>query len=190
MDNQNARLAGGEGFRYDLLRRQPRFGLLVRTQSPGEAELLPAVAELAVLGPVQVLDAGNHFDAIKVAYAIRHITPDLKTASENLQIVRAFTCIEVVKGLQQTPAGAPLIILDLLATFYDEAVSDKRSALLVEQCVTQIRRLAAAAPVVASVRDDGPTSGPRSNLLQLVRQAADLVDEESLRLTQAQTRMF
>lgn len=190
MSEQKARLAGGGSFRNELLRRQPRFGLLVRTQSPGAAELLPVVAELAVLGQVQVLDAGNHFDAIRVAYAIRHITPDLKTASDNLQIVRAFTCIEVVKGLQQTPAGAPLIILDLLATFYDEAVSDKRSALLVAHCVAEIRRLAEAAPVVASVRDDGPASGPRSTLLPMVRQAADLVDEESLRLTQAQARMF
>lgn len=190
MSDQKARLAGGRGFRNELLRRLPRFGLLMRKQSSGAAELLPVVAELAVLGPVQVLDAGNHFDAIQVAYAIRHITPDLKTASENLQIVRAFTCIEVVKGLQQVPAGAPLIILDLLATFYDEAVNDKRSTLLVEQCVAQIRRLAIAAPVVASVRDDRPASGPRSNLLALVRQAADLVDEERFRLTQAQARMF
>ncbi len=173
----------------DLQRRSSKFGLIIGPTSMTD-QLLTLVAYLALAGTVNVLDAGNHFDLIQVAYTIRRATPDLHIIADRVKVVRAFTCIEAVKGLQQMEAGAPLIIIDLLATFYDDAVSDKRSLLLVEECLSQIGRLKAEAGVVASVRDDCSEDSSRAGLLPLLRAGADIVDLQQVSEIALQPRMF
>jgi hypothetical protein len=172
-----------------ILNLRGKFGVLVREDS-GIGQLLHLVAYLAMLGPVKVLDAGNHFDTIKVAYAIRRVTSDLYTATERTYIVRSFTCIEAVKALQQMEAGAPVIIIDLLATFYDDAVSDRRSTILVQECINQIRRLKAGGPVVASARQGAAKGSPRVELFSQLIAAADLVETEPAPDLSQQARMF
>lgn len=167
---------------------RPLFAVLVGSHPQREA-LLDLTAALAFAGPVHVLDAGNHFDPIRIAYRIRAHTPDLMTYADRIRMVRAFTCVEVLRALQAQEAGAPLIIMDMLATFYDQAVSHRRSGLLVAECLQEIRRL--KAPVLASVRNDQPADGPRAHLLQALADAADLVDEPSARLAApAELRLF
>lgn len=166
-----------------------KFGLIIGSHDALD-DLHQLIAYLALSGPVRVLDAGNHFNLIEIAYSIRRASPDLQTAAERIKVVRAFTCVEVLHALQQQKDVAPLVVLDMLATFYDDAVSDKRSVLLVQECLTEINRLKANAPVLVHVRDDQPKDSPRSGVLRVLEQGADLVDRAIVATAATEMRLF
>jgi cell division protein FtsB len=117
------------------------------------ASFLPLIAMRAGQGYVFVLDGGNRFNAFHVARAIRFQTIHLYEWQARVHISRAFTCHEMTTLLarlasRHTPATpAPVFILDLLATFYDDAVTDAESIRLLGRCLRQIRRLQQHAPV-------------------------------------------
>lgn len=120
-------------------------GYLLTTRTPF---LLPLIATCAGLGEVFVLDGGNSFNAYHVARAIRFQTVHLYAWQAHIHIARAFTCHEMTTLLAQTPAThAPVFILDLLATFYDEAVNETESLRLLRRCLHQVRRLQKRGPV-------------------------------------------
>ena len=74
----------------------------------------------ALRGPVTVLDGGNRFNAYLVARGARGQTELL----ERITVSRAFTCYQMLTLLETThPLPRPILILDLLNTYYDESVS-------------------------------------------------------------------
>lgn len=166
-----------------------KFGLIIRNDQAVD-DLLRLVAYLSLGGSVRVLDAGNHFNLIQVAYSIRRATPDLYSAAERIKVVRAFTCVEVLRAFQEEEEGAPLVVFDMLATFYDDAVSDKRSVLLARQCLVEINRLKVTAPVLVWVRDDQAKESPRAGVLKVLEQGADLVDRVSITQAATELRLF
>lgn len=166
-----------------------KFGLIIGDHHTIN-DLLKLIAFLSLTGSVRVLDAGNHFNLIEVAYSIRRSTPDLHSAAERIKVVRAFTCVEVLLALQEQKEAAPLVVLDMLATFYDDAVSDKRSILLTQQCLDEINRLKANAPVLVCVRDDQPKDSPRAGVLKVLERGADLVDRVNVAATATKMRLF
>jgi hypothetical protein len=124
------------------------------------------IAQLALRGPVNVLDGGNRFQAYRVAQLLRRGTVDLSAAARRLSIQRAFTCYQMLALLQDTPAlRQPYLILDLLASFYDEHVPLPEVHRLLEACSQQLERLCRIAPVVVTL---APT---------LVEGRAGLVDQ-------------
>jgi hypothetical protein len=91
-----------------------------------------------------------------------------------MQLARAFTCYQMVALLNQTPAQPlPTLVLDLLATFYDESVPGVESRRLLQACILQLQRLNAQAPVAISVRSGSP--GNRPELLDALQSAASQV---------------
>lgn len=151
-----------------------KLGLVIG-QDSGANQLHPLIAYLSLSGPVRVLDAGNNFNLLDVAYAIRRVTQNLYEAADRIHIVRAFTCIEVLKALQEQDTGTPLVIINMLATFYDEAVTNARIRIMMDGCIAEISRLRQSAPVIVSVRDECPPNSPRNGLLQSLVVAADIV---------------
>lgn len=184
MDLLNSLRLGGQ-----LSVSRNKFGLIIGLV-PAVDNLLQLIAYLSLSGPVNVLDAGNHFNLIEVAYSIRRARADLYQSSERIKVVRAFTCVEVLHALQEQKEGAPLVIIDLLATFYDDAVSDQRAVLLVRQSLAEIARLKERAPVLASVRDDQPKESPRASLPRIVEAGADLVERTNLVTQPSELRLF
>jgi len=106
----------------DLLPLTPaRLHLLICPHRAGYQLMNTLAARLALLGPVCVLDGGNGLDVHTIARLARqqHACPE--ATLQRITIGRAFTCCQMSRLLSQPrPAGMPVLVMDLLATFYDE----------------------------------------------------------------------
>lgn len=111
--------------------------------------LLPAlIARLALRTRLRVIDAGNCFAAFAIARELRRATPDLEAALKRIQVRRAFTCYQALAMLEDTPAETfPVVILDLLCTFYDENVRLVERQRLLMRCTQALQRIGRQAPV-------------------------------------------
>lgn len=131
-------------------------------------------AELALRGPLTVLDGGNRFQPYRVAKLLRQQTVDVDSAAKRLFIRRAFTCYQMLALLESTPSlRQPYIILDLLATFYDDHVSKREACRLLAACLQQIERLYQFAPVVVTLAP--PMVEERAFLIGMVCERAERV---------------
>lgn len=126
--------------------------IVVYALHAARAESAMLAAELALRGPVTVLDGGNRFIPYRVAQLLRRKTVDVQAASQRLFIRRAFTCYEMNSLLADMPTfQQPYLILDLLNTFYDDHVPTYEVSRLLKLCLSQIHRLQVSAPVVVTL---------------------------------------
>lgn len=140
------------------------------------------IARFALRAPLRVVDAGNRFDAFKIAREVRRATPDLHAVLQRILLARAFTCYQVLALLEEIPADTlPVLALDLLSTFYDESVTLAERQRLLERCAQALQRLSRQAPVGVFVYQR-PAQPDFPALLPLLEEAADqvwrLVSEE------------
>ena len=130
---------------------------LVLASRAARQPMLDLAARLAQRGPLRVLDGGNSFNAYTVARSLGRWAgedgKDLEKALKRISVARAFTCYQVLTLLSETPtAPCPTLVLDLLATFYDENVELYESQRLLESCLGHLLRLSRLAPVVISAQ--------------------------------------
>jgi len=131
-------------------------------------------AELALRGSVTILDGGNRFQPYRVAHLLRQKTADVNRAAKRIFIRRAFTCYQMLALLENTPAlRQPYILLDLLATFYDDHVPAHEARRLLDSCLCQVERLRQFAPVVVTLAP--PLIPERAFLIELVCARAERV---------------
>ena len=152
--------------------------LLVLAPHAGGAIMWELVARLACRGSVRLMDGGNRFDVYKcnlaVGQALGGRTAELPAVLERIRLSRAFTCYQLVALLKGTPAEpVPTLVLDLLATFYDENVSAEESLRLLHECIAHLQRLNRQAPVATSIRPGPPESRPE--LLKAMLEASSQV---------------
>ena len=69
----------------------PAPGEIVVLHTPPREALLSLVARLALGGPLLVLDAGNEFDAYRVARLIGRRTRHVDRVLKQVHVARAFT---------------------------------------------------------------------------------------------------
>ena len=120
-------------------------------------------------GSIRVLDGGNRFNAYTVARQARG-RPEVL---ERITVSRAFTCYQALALLESTPASAsPFVVLDLLGTFYDEQIHAGERKRLLRGCISQLKRLQAAAGGVVSIHPPAIPSPAAIELLHLLEQAA------------------
>ncbi|MCJ7518414.1 MAG: hypothetical protein MUO42_01910 [Anaerolineaceae bacterium] len=148
--------------------------LLVLTAPHAAVKLmLELAARLALTGELRVLDGGNRFNVYPVARTIRRYSPELTAALARIRLARAFTCYQAAAMLAEMPAEPrPLLVIDLLATFYDESVNLNESRRLLAGCIPHLQRLSQAAPVVVSAKPPAPVSAERAMLAETLRGAA------------------
>jgi len=152
---------------------------LVIARHAAQPRMLELAARLAALGSLRVLDGGNQFNPLPVARTLRSLTLQLEPALAGIRISRAFTCYQALALLEQeTLPNRPVLVLDLLNTFYDESVPLPEARRLLGFCLKHLRRLAATAPVVVSARPPKPVCADRAPLLEDLRAACPLVFEE------------
>jgi len=159
----------------DLLPVLKKGGLVV-VAAPHAARdgMSVLAAKLALRGPLTVLDGGNRFAAYQVARHLRLETVDIASAAGRLFIRRAFTCYQMVTLLESTPSLCqPYLVLDLLATFYDDHVPAHEAGRLLEVCLRQVERLLNTAPVVIALAP--PLVPERAFLIERVCERADQV---------------
>ncbi len=161
--------------------------LLVLTAPHAAAPMmLELAARLALSGGLRVLDGGNRFNVYPVARAVRRHTAELSAALARIRLARAFTCYQAAAMLADMPADAcPLLMIDLLATFYDESVNLNESRRLLAGCVAQLRRLSLNAPVVVSAKP--PARAERALLLETLQSAGGAWQLEPLPVPRAPT---
>ncbi|MCJ7550699.1 MAG: hypothetical protein MUQ30_13580, partial [Anaerolineae bacterium] len=108
-----------------------------------------------------------------VARAARRYTADLTGALARIRLSRAFTCYQMVELLADTPAdGMPTLVIDLLATFYDDNVQLTESQRLLFVCIPHLQRLSQFAPVVVSAKPPAPLCVQKSVLADALQTTA------------------
>jgi hypothetical protein len=129
---------------------------------------------------VRVFDGGNRFDGYYVARLARQLAGSLRRPTDphellgRMRLSRAFTCFQLAELIETAPAGPePLFVLELLATFYDESVPLADSERLLTTTIANLKRLAAAGPVVVGAREPQMLVKDRWALLDRLQSAAD-----------------
>ena len=144
--------------------------------------LLELSAHLALRGPVRVLDGGNSYNALHVSRYLRRHTVQLDETLNRITVARAFTCYQVVTLLAETATSAgsvqavsphPTLIIDLLATFYDESIEAREAHRLLREVVNQLHRLRCLAPVIVSLRPPPLHQPDRAALSRPLEKIAD-----------------
>jgi hypothetical protein len=128
--------------------------------------------EVALRGPLTILDGGNRITPYHIAHLLRKQTVDIGIAADRLFIRRAFTCYQMLALLENTPPlQQPYLILDLLGTFYDDQVPDHEVRRLLGLCLQEINRLCVVGPVAVLLAP--PVTVERTFLVEQVCERAD-----------------
>lgn len=138
--------------------------------------LLDLAAPLALRGPLLLLDCGNRANPLPLVRELRRLTLDPVRALENVRVARAFTCYQALALLERAsslPAKQPVLIFDLLASFYDESVSYAESRRLLVQCLGHMTRIRRSAPLLVSARPPLADFPERKSFVDLLLQISD-----------------
>jgi len=150
--------------------------LVVTGRRVAQELLLDLAARLALHGALRVLDGGNLFNAYLVARTVRRHTHHLYPVLDRIRVARAFTCYQMTALLQETRRDTtPILVLDLLSTFYDESVTLNESQRLLGGCLRDLGHLCTTAPVVVSSQGPKSIQPERAVLLQELEAIADQV---------------
>ncbi len=128
-------------------------------------------ARLALTGKVRLVDAGNCFDGYGLARQLRQQTPRWQEALERVSVARAFTCYQVETLLTESVSDfSPVLVLNLLDTFYDENVKLPERLRLLKVSLGELKRLHRTASVAVSTCPPSPDQPVE--LLEMLRRAA------------------
>ena len=154
--------------------QSPRLSLFWGPGAPTRT-LLAMYTLLASRGESPVLlDGGNRFDGYFVARLARHLSPQPHTALKRMRLSRAFTCFQLAELVAACPAApAPLFVLDLLNTFYDESVPIREVERLLANVIAHLKRLAAVGPVIVGAQEPRARVEERWQLLDQLQAGAD-----------------
>lgn len=174
--------------------------LAILAPHAGRSLMLEVAARFSLRGPVRVLDGGNHFNAYIVARSIRRFTPDIDSALTGINLARAFTCYQMEALLSDAAQQAyhqPLqsqppvtLVLDLLATFYDENVTMIERERLLALCRRHFKVLSTRSPLLISLRPAQPTRPDQQSLLDEMISFVDDVWQAEASLPVTMPRLF
>jgi hypothetical protein len=154
--------------------RQPRMALFWGANTPTRTLLAMLTALAARSSHVRVFDGGNRFDGYFVARLSRRLSAHPKTILSRIHLSRAFTCFQLAELIENAPAEpAPLFVLDMLTTFYDESVPLRDTERLLGNTITHLKRLASVGPVIVGAREPRALVQERWELLDRLQVAAD-----------------
>jgi hypothetical protein len=165
-------------YRRDMdntLQLSPRQLHLVLAPHRAQRQMMTVLtARLALTGQVRLVDAGNCFDGYGLARQLRQQTSYWQKALERVSVARAFTCYQVETLLTESVTDfAPVLVLNLLDTFYDENVKLQERLRLLKVSLAELRRLCRAASVAVSA--SLPSRDQPGELLAILESAAGQV---------------
>lgn len=164
-----------------LIPEKNEFWVLLGGQAAAD-RLLELAARLALNSRLLILDCGNRANPQPLVRALRRQTIDPLSALNRIESARAFTCYQVTALLEQSAAapsdGRPVLIFDLLASFYDESVRYAEGRRLLGRALACIAALQRQAPVLASIKPPPEDFPERLVFVDLVcRQAGQVLEE-------------
>jgi len=132
-------------------------------------EMLRIAGALAERGPLTVLDGGNSFNVQVVSRAVR----GREEVLDRIRVARAFTCHQMVSLLVSTPVQqSPILVLDLLSTFFDENVPLAERQYLLDSCIQRLNALSADRPLAVSVHPARVQTADGESLMTRLTEAA------------------
>jgi hypothetical protein len=147
--------------------------LLAVTPAAGIEPLLELTAHLAERGTLYVLDGGNTFQGYRLASILRRRSPEYAALLAKVMLARVFTCYQMSALLEEGEFGpVPLLLFDLLATFYDQSVRVADRRRLLNACLARLKRLSTRAPVVIWVPQRSAIPQEALGFLDVVQAAA------------------
>lgn len=138
--------------------------------------MLALAARLALRGPLMLFDCGNRANPLPLARELRRLTPDPVRALRNIQVARAFTCYQtlaLLEGVRSLSEHPPLILFDVLASFYDESVPYAESLRLLRQSLAYLTEISQSCAVLISSRPPPADFPERAAFVHLLCQVAD-----------------
>ena len=153
---------------------RPGLNLLWGASTPTRS-LLGLLTLVAARGqPTRTFDGGNCFDGYFVARLARRLDPDPYAVLDRIRLSRAFTCFQLAELVEKAPAErAPLFVLQLLDTFYDESVPLPEAERLLAGSLSHLKRLAQLGPVIVGAQEPRTLVKERWGLLDRLQSAAD-----------------
>lgn len=130
------------------------------------------IAEIALHSPLTVLDAGNRCAPYRIAQHLRCKTSSIETIAKRIFIRRAFTCHQVLELFASIPPlNYPCVVLDMLATFYDEQIPDHEISKCFDGCLQNLNHTRLPAPMVMIL--NAPPNTSRAFLFENLCNRAD-----------------
>jgi hypothetical protein len=149
---------------------------LVVTPDSASGVLFDLVARLALHAPLYILDCGNTFQGYRLARSLHRQTAGVEAVMKRIMLSRAFTCYQVETLLcEEAFAIQPILVLDFLATFYDQNVRAAERRRLLNLCVRRLQELGQRAPVGVWVRQRALIPEESAGYLQVVQNACGQV---------------
>jgi hypothetical protein len=147
---------------------------LVLGSNKAATKIQELIAYLAATGrTINIIDAGNMFDAYYVSKKIRQNGNNPSEVLKNIFLSRAFTCFQVVELVEAfQEKDQILIVLDILSTFYDENVSTEESERLLGIVTDGINRLGYSNQVIVYTRLNPACSIKRLALVEKLQNLA------------------
>lgn len=156
----------------DIVEIEPDHWVLVVGRRAIRATMLTLITRVTEQGPILVLDGGNQFNVYLITRPL-HGRADLLL---RITVSRMFTCYQVLSALETMDAvSSPLVILDILHTFYDESVSFSERRRLLDRCIPHIARLCGPAGGAVSVHPPNAPTSAAQTLLATLQAAAPTV---------------
>jgi hypothetical protein len=120
---------------------------------------------LGMEGALRLILGSNRYSLnyLPVQVASRQI--DIYKVLNQIQVSRAETCYQMLDVLETTQASqTPLMIVELLSTFYDVNLSDKEVDGILSRCLVEIHRLGRG-PLLITADNDARRPGLMEKLL-------------------------
>lgn len=150
--------------------------LLAITPASGIDPLLELTAFLAERGLLYVLDGGNTFQGYRLARIMKRRSSEYASLLANVMLSRVFTCYQMSTLLEEGEFGpVPILVYDLLSTFYDQSVRVADRRRLLNTCLARLKVLGRRTPVVIWARQRSVIPQEALGFVDIVRAAADQV---------------
>ena len=149
-----------------------------------KAQVAPVVQELVhhfvARGEVRVIVGGNRFSLERLPIVMGEAIGKLHQALERVQISRGETCYQLLHALQKSPRKkTPLIVMDMLNSFYDEDLTEGEVSRVLEKCLLQLQRLSEEAPLLISSSVNTSRERLLTELIKLSEYSIELWPEQA-----------
>ncbi len=116
--------------------------ILLLTPDQAHGSLTELIAVSVLQGPLFVVAGGEWLPAYALSRIVRQHTLEVKPVLNRLRTVRASTCYRLFDSLSTLPPqGEPLLVLDVLHTFYDDDLSLHSRLFKLRECCRELKRL-------------------------------------------------
>ena len=151
---------------------------LLETRQKEQTDMLHLAAALSLQNGATIIDGGNHFNAYPVVRRVRQATADIAVVN-TLQVARAFNCHQVVELIRRVPFnGAPCLVIDLLDTFEDDALTLSHRRRMVAQALETLQGINCHQAVIVSLAPPKEDIDQWHVLAAMIRTATTITFEE------------